>query len=65
MVTILEAITVLFTFRSFNYMCKETEIIAQGKKGILMNTQFPFSIQIGKDTTVATEQTMYITHKIV
>ena len=46
-------------------MCEETEIIAEGKKGILMNTQFPFSIQIGKDTTVATEQTMYIPNKIV
>jgi len=46
-------------------MCKETEVIAKGKKSILMDLYFPFRIEIGKYSSVLSQQAMYIPHKIV
>jgi len=46
-------------------MGEETEIIAQGKKRILMHPALSFRIQVGKYAPVFPEQTVNIPHEIV
>ena len=46
-------------------MGKEAEVVAKGEQSILMDLCFSFVIQVGKDSSVLTQQTMDIPDKIV